>query len=368
MQLSVYVRHMILAWRIPYKRYQHQRLIHALRLALSVTFATVFTHYWSLSHSEWVAITVFVILGTMQYQGAITTKAWERLWGTLLGLMMGLALLWLNQHILHNNPLFFIAIAIISAICGWQSLGTHGYTAMLAGLTMCMLLGQIGNNWGYESAMRALNVIIGAAIALGASQLIPIKSTLMWRFTTADNLHACASQLAAISSHKAISATQLADLLSEQRAINARLVKARSMLGAMAQESKIPPEIMESMQQNQRTIVSSVNLLLNNMQKLPKPHLTAIEQQLLSQHFFQLQHDLRTTARLLKGQWRANPIHRHGNEVAIRALANKLPFEWQGFIWISLNIHAELFALLEHLQHTRHKWLMRSEQNHLETK
>lgn len=356
-----YLQNLISEWALPYKRYQHQRLIHALRLGLSVMCASLLVYWLRVPHGEWVAITVFVVLGTLQYQGSITAKAFERIMGTIIGLCIGLSLLWFNRQVLHDNWLFFILIGMISATCGWKSLDKYGYAAMLAGLTMSMLLGLEGTNWQYEGLMRAINVVSGTLLALCASQLMPIKSTLMWRFTVADNLNACAKQLAAITAHKTTQHEQWLNLLAEQRIINARLVKARSLLGAMAQESKMSMEIIENMQQGQRSIVSSVNLLLGSMQKLPKPHLTATEQQLLSRYFFQLQHDLHLTALLLKGEWRQYIVSDFSEEDAVRALATKLPFEWQGFIWVNFTIRAELFTLLTLLQHTRQQWLLPKE-------
>ena len=80
-------------WFNPYKRYQHSRLIHAVRLGLAVIAATLLALLLQLAHGEWVAITVFVVLGMLQFQGAIYSKAAERMIGTIIGLGAGLLLL-----------------------------------------------------------------------------------------------------------------------------------------------------------------------------------------------------------------------------------------------------------------------------------
>ena len=72
-------------WFNPYKRYQHSRLIHAVRLGLAVIAATLLARLLQLAHGEWVAITVFVVLGMLQFQGAIYSKAAERMIGYRLG-------------------------------------------------------------------------------------------------------------------------------------------------------------------------------------------------------------------------------------------------------------------------------------------
>ena len=134
-------------WFNPYKRYRYSRLIHAVRLALAVVFATLLARGFALPHGEWIPITVFVVLGMLQFQGAIYSKAVERMLGTLIGLSVGLALLWLNQHVLHGNWLFFMIIGVLSAVAGWMAVGKNGYIPMLAGLTMCMLIGNEGSHW-----------------------------------------------------------------------------------------------------------------------------------------------------------------------------------------------------------------------------
>lgn len=41
----------------------------------------------------------------------------------------------------------------------------------------------------------------------------------------------------------------------------------------------------------------------------------------------------------------------------LRALAHRLPFEWQGFVWLSINIRVELANLVMMLHRSRSKWL-----------
>lgn len=348
-------------WLNPYKRYRYSRLIHAARLSVAVLIATLIARGFGLAHGEWIAITVFVVLGMLQFQGAIYSKAVERLVGTLTGLCAGLMLLWFNQQYFHNGWPFYLCLMLLSATAGWYALGKSGYMAMLAGLTMCMLLGEEGSNWLEGSMMRALNVIVGAAIALVAARAVPLKSTLMWRFMLADNLTACSHQLAEITSGKSVPRERWFELLEAQKVINARMVKSRPLLAATSQESKISKGVMENIQHSHRTIVSSVDLLLNAVPRLPKPRLTLAEEKLLSQHFFSLQHDLRLTAHLLKGSYARHFQPDAGTEDAVRALAAKLPFEWQGFVWLSLNIRLELFTLVTLLQHSRERWLERRE-------
>ena len=226
---------------------------------------------------------------------------------------------------------------------------------------MAMLLGNVSDNWLHAGIIRAVNVIIGVFIVLIASALIPIKSMLTWRFLLSDNLATCAHQFSLITVHKALPQETQNALWLEQRSLNARLVKSRSLLAPTAHESKINLALLDSIQQSQRNIVSSINLMLATVPKLPKARLSIEDEQLLSRHFATLQHDLHRASKLLKGEWR-QPISIHfPEEEQVRAIAAKLPFETQGFVWTSLNIRSELANLLALLQSQREKWLTAAE-------
>ena len=344
-------------WFNPYKRYQHSRLIHAVRLGLAVIAATLLARLLQLAHGEWVAITVFVVLGMLQFQGAIYSKAAERMIGTIIGLGAGLLLLWLNQHYLHNNGLYFILIGLLSALAGWAAVGKYGYMPMLAGLTMCMLIGDQGSEWLSDGLMRALNVLLGAAIAIGAAKLMPLKSTLMWRFLLADNLTDSSRLIAEISNGEYMGRQRWRSLQKDMQLINRRLVKSRSHLAATAQESRISINVMETMQHTHRKIVSSTDLLLHAVPKLPRPEISENDEALLHQHFIGLQQELRHTARLLKGRYARRIRIDTRIDPRLRALAHRLPFEWQGFVWLSINIRVELANLVMMLHRSRSKWL-----------
>jgi hypothetical protein len=53
-------------------RYRYRRHIHAFRLGLAIVFSTLLAKVFHLQHGEWIGMTVFVVLGMLQFQGAIT--------------------------------------------------------------------------------------------------------------------------------------------------------------------------------------------------------------------------------------------------------------------------------------------------------
>lgn len=348
-------------WLNSYERYRYRRLIHAVRLGLAVLFATLLAKLLHLQHGEWIGMTVFVVLGMLQFQGAIYSKAVERMLGTVIGLVAGLTLLWLNQHYFHGGILFYLAVGTASAAAGWAAVGKNGYVPMLAGLTMCMLIGDNSNNWLDSGLMRAMNVLIGAAIAIVAAKLLPLRSTLMWRFMLADNLTECGKMIAEISNGKRMTRERLEQNMVKMRQINARMVKSRSHLAATSGESHISPAMMEAMQHAHRKIVNTTELLLTTAAKLQAPTLNEHEIRLLDRHFNRLQRDLRLTVRLIKGHYARRIRIDTSINPELGKLAARLHYEWQGFLWLSTNMRNEISALVILLQRSRRKWLDKHE-------
>ena len=348
-------------WLNSYERYRYRRLIHAVRLGLAVLFATLLARLLHLQHGEWIGMTVFVVLGMLQFQGAIYSKAVERMLGTVIGLGAGLTLLWLNQHYFHGGILFYLAVGTASAAAGWAAVGKNGYVPMLAGLTMCMLIGDNSNNWLDSGLMRAMNVLIGAAIAIVSAKLLPLRSTLMWRFMLADNLTECGKMIAEISNGKRMTRERLEQNMVKMRQINARMVKSRSHLAATSGESHISPAMMEAMQHAHRKIVNTTELLLTTAAKLQAPTLNEHEIRLLDLHFNRLQRDLRLTVRLIKGHYARRIRIDTSINPELGKLAARLHYEWQGFLWLSTNMRNEISALVILLQRSRRKWLDKHE-------
>ncbi|WP_165089720.1 FUSC family protein [Neisseria yangbaofengii] len=349
--------HFVESWLNSYERYRYRRLIHAVRLGLAVVFATLLARLPQVEHGEWIGMTVFIVLGMLQFQGAIYSKAVERMIGTVIGLGVGLSVLWLNQHYFHGGILFYVAVGVLSALSGWAAVGKNGYMPMLVGLTMCMLIGDSGMDWLDSGVIRALNVLIGALVAIGAAKLLPLRSTLMWRFMLADNLTECSRIISEVSNGQRMTRERLAQNRAKMKQINARLVKSRSHLDAMSGESHISKPMMESMQLAHRKIVNSTELLLTTSAKLQQPEISEDEARLVSRQFAQLQRELRLTVRLIKGHYARRIRFDNGPNPELEKLAQHLPFDWQGFLWLGANTRNEVAGLVILLQRTRRRWL-----------
>ena len=202
---------------------------------------------------------------------------------------------------------------------------------------------------------------IGAAIAIVSAKLLPLRSTLMWRFMLADNLTECGKMIAEISNGKRMTRERLEQNMVKMRQINARMVKSRSHLAATSGESHISPAMMEAMQHAHRKIVNTTELLLTTAAKLQAPTLNEHEIRLLDRHFNRLQRDLRLTVRLIKGHYARRIRIDTSINPELGKLAARLHYEWQGFLWLSTNMRNEIAALVILLQRSRNKWLDKKE-------
>ncbi|MGM8887128.1 FUSC family protein, partial [Psychrobacter sp. 1U2] len=186
----------------PYARYQHADVLHAIRLGTAVLTALLLNEVTNLPHGEWTTITVFVILGLLQYQGAIYTKAKERILGTLLGVGVGLGFLWLSEDIGTWMWIYYLLIGIISGIIGYVAVKQLGYIGLLTGITMLMIVSSPDqSSIGQDGLYRAFNILLGAGVAVAATLVLPLKSTLMWRFLLASNLETCGNLYAGVGNH-----------------------------------------------------------------------------------------------------------------------------------------------------------------------
>lgn len=386
----------------PYARYQHADILHALRLGMAVLTALLLNKLTQLPHGEWTTITVFVILGLLQYQGAIYTKAKERILGTLLGVAVGLGFLWLSQDIGTWLWLYYVLISIISGIIGYIAVKQLGYVGLLTGITMLMIVSSPDQaNIARDGLYRAFNILIGAGVAVAATLLLPLKSTLMWRFLIASNLDACSQLYAGVGHHiddESVTADILAPdsdspnnlsskvpsavhhsayhayhsghtlleapvnkaLIKELQQINKRLLAVRPHMAATSSETGIDKEVIETIQRSHRNIIGTIDLLLS-----AAPRLTSIEidddNHVLLLHY---QHELTQAMQHIAAVLRSpndevfRPITRI--QVSEYPSVQHLAFEWQGYFWLTQTLQVQLQQLSDLLQATKPRWFSAS--------
>ncbi len=240
----------------PYRRYRHAKLIHAARVALSVLVSIALSTGLDIPHGEWSSITVLIVIGGLQHHGNIRKKAAERALGTTIGAVAGLALIVL-QSTLQWPLLTYLVISVLCGICAYYAIGKAGYIALLSAITMVIVAGH-GDNEIVDGLWRAVNVLVGIAIALAFSFALPLYATYSWRYKLADALRACAVVHARIVADKTVSDTAH---LKEMAALNALLVQMRSLMPWVSKETDITMAQLDAIQRSLRLVISSLEML-----------------------------------------------------------------------------------------------------------
>ncbi len=373
----------------PYARYQHADILHAIRLGVAVVTALLINKITNLPHGEWTTITVFIILGLLQYQGAIYTKAKERVLGTLLGIAVGLGFLWLSQDLGMWLWLSYVFIGIISGVIGYVAVKQLGYIGLLTGITMLMIVSSPSqSNIGQDGLYRAFNILIGTAVAVAATLILPLKSTLMWRFLLASNLEACSNLYAGVGNH--IDAETLAHkpfqyatplnmpnvsghlsaslqdvpvnkaLVTALQQINKRLLAVRPHIAATASESRIDKNTLETIQRTHRNIIGTIDLLLSAAPRLANIEIDDDNHILLMHYQHELTQAMQHMAAVLRSP--SDEVFRPITRIAVSEYPSvqHLAFEWQGYFWLTQTLQVQLQQLIDLLQATKPRWFAAS--------
>ena len=373
----------------PYARYQHADILHAIRLGIAVLAALFLNNLFHIPYGEWATITVFVILGLLQYQGAIYTKAKERILGTLLGVTVGLGFLWLSQGIGNWLWFYYLLIGIISGIIGYIAIRQLGYIGLLTGITMLMIVSSPDqSNIVTDGLYRAFNILIGAGVAVAVTLVLPLKSTLMWRFLLASNLEACSKLYAGVSEHieadtpaykpsKNDKATSFPDitypassnlpdvpvnkaLIRELKEINKRLLAVRPHMAATTSESGIDKETIESIQRTHRNIIGTIDLLLSAAPRLASIEIDDTNHALLTHYQNELTKAMQHIAAVLRSPSDQSFCPITHIVVIDYACIKNLAFEWQGYFWLTQTLQAQLQRLSDLLESTNSQWFSAS--------
>ncbi|MFZ2842684.1 FUSC family protein [Psychrobacter sp.] len=373
----------------PYARYQHADVLHAMRLGVAVLTALLLNKVTHLPHGEWTTITVFVILGLLQYQGAIYTKAKERILGTVLGVVVGLGFLWLSQDIGTWLWLYYVIIGVMSGIIGYIAVKQLGYIGLLTGITMLMIVSSPDqSNIAQDGLYRAFNILLGAGVAVAATLILPLKSTLMWRFLMASNLDACSDLYAGVGHHidaetltaKPFKYTEINSgssviysashsvpdipvtkaLLKSLQEINKRLLAVRPHIAATASETGLDKDTIETIQRVHRNIIGTIDLLLTAAPRLANIEIDDDNHILLIHYQHELTQAMQHMAAVLRSP--SDEVFRPITRIAVSDYPSvqHLAFEWQGYFWLTKTLQAQLQQLSDLLQATKPRWFSAS--------
>lgn len=250
----------------PYYRYRHASMLHAVRVGLAMLVSILVTTGIHVPNGIWASVTVLVVIGGLQHHGNIRKKAADRALGTLLGAFVGLLLI-IQLHVIGSMPLTYVLMSITAGICGYYAIGKAGYIALLTAITICIVAGH-GDSTIDTGLWRTLNVLIGIAVALAFSFALPLYATYSWRYLLARNLRECARIRARIARGQPL---DVEAHVAAFAALNARLVKLRSLMPSVAKEVDIPLKRLEAIQRLHRSTLSALEMMSTSAAMHPSP-------------------------------------------------------------------------------------------------
>ncbi|MBP0624868.1 FUSC family protein [Cupriavidus consociatus] len=237
------------------RRFRQARLFHATRVALALLASIALTTGIDIPHGEWATITVLVVIGGLQHHGNIRRRAAERGIGTLIGALIGLALI-VQQSFFGQPLLTYALLALICGYCAYHAIGQGGYIALLAAITVVITAGHGEQNIA-DAFWRTADVFIGTAIALVFSFALPAYASYSWRIRLAGLLRASM----AVHTRMQHGFADSAELRAAMVELGAKLIPLRGLIPSVAKETGVPAAEFEEIQHGARVCISALELM-----------------------------------------------------------------------------------------------------------
>jgi hypothetical protein len=242
----------------PAHRYRHARLLHSLRVTVAVLASIALTTGINVPHGLWATVSLLVVMGGLQHQGNIRKKAVDRSLGTLFGALLGLVLI-AQYTLIGSAALNYLLLAVIAGVCGYHAIGRGGYIALLTAITLFIVAGH-GEASMQDALWRTADVVIGIALALAFSFVLPFYATYSWRHGLARNMRGVAEICRRILAGAPLDAQEQ---LRRHAELGKRLVELRSLMPSVAKETGVSVAALEAIQTRHRAVLSGLEMLVS---------------------------------------------------------------------------------------------------------
>lgn len=241
----------------PAQRYRHARLLHSVRVTLAVLASIALTTGIDIPHGLWATVSLLVVIGGLQHHGNIRKKAADRALGTIIGALLGLAVI-TQYAFIGSSTLTYLLLAAVAGACSYHAIGKGGYIALLAAITVFIVAGH-GDESLQTALWRTADVVIGISIALAFSFVLPFYATYSWRHSLAANMRGVARICGQVLAG-AVPGPQ--EQLRRYAELGKRLIELRTLMPSVAKETGIPLASLEAVQSRHRAILSGLEMLL----------------------------------------------------------------------------------------------------------
>jgi len=211
--------------------YRHIRILHVFKISLALLIAHFINYVYPVPYFAWTSVTIVIIMLTLPQVGGALEKSLQRVLGTVLGALYGIAILTIT-----DQPAVIALLALLGiALTAYRGAGRMGYAYLVAGFTLMIVLDG-GKQGMHEAIWRTATILLGCVIAIGVSQLVlPLRARNEWRWLLADSLARMAKVWQIHLSPNVHRPLKTRDLL---KGIEARIQRQRGLLGSVALESR----------------------------------------------------------------------------------------------------------------------------------
>ena len=140
-------------------------LQHALRIGIVTATAVLLTGLLKLNHGYWTTLTVVVIL--QPFTGATTTKALQRVAGTVLGGIVAAGL----SALFHSSIAVLALVFIFTVACVTMLPLNYGMYAILGTPAFILLAEASAGDW-HLAGLRIINTLLGGGLALAGARFL----------------------------------------------------------------------------------------------------------------------------------------------------------------------------------------------------
>lgn len=338
-------------FRDPYFNYRYRHYLYTLRatIALSVTFCIV--SVFNIPHSIWAPVSTLMVMGNLPHVGGVLDKGGQRLIGTALGGLLGVALLLIPSA--PPGTIQVLTLAAIAVALHATFTSRYGYSVLMFGITILMVTGD-GNQDLTIALWRAFDVLLGTSIGILITIIVlPQKATDLFRFMLADNLDRLASLYYA---HTLATEADHDQALEEMKKTTTQLIKQRGLVDAVHKEGRLRRGELNSLLSLERRMISTVELLLethwdtrNGHDIIESLEGLRIDQQQLARSLSMLAHQVRT-GQQIDMNIAALDLQRYVNRAfSGRSSSGRALFSPSGYLWLNRELARQARALVGYL-------------------
>lgn len=330
------------------KIYRNYRIVHGMRIAVAFVLTFLLIRTLALPDHSWPLITLIVVMGPISYIGNVIPRAFERMAGTVTGAVLGIVALHIEVYSL---PLMLLWCGCAAFFCGYLAMSKRPYAALLIGITLAVVSSAPAGD--IQTALwRSTNIILGCILAMLFTSIFPQRAYINWRIQLSYFLADYLKISAAGSSRNVLSQPKMTSL--QTRALN-NVVKMRSLITPVNNETRIPVNLLEDIQAITRDMIAAQKFQINAHWASRGCRFLILNSQTLNDMQETTHRTLKALALALyqgnpspiaSNRERLNEITKELHDLLLSAESDEvMESAVHGYVWLSIQLTVQLEAL-----------------------